>query len=343
MPHFNIFYNLGMKKYFMFGICFALASCAGDKLKIRENEIGVLKAERGKLDSQIKNRDELIAALENTQQDLGGKINELSEKLKATQTQADSLTQSNKDLSRSIEAGKGELSIKIKELITAKDELGRKLAEAQKEKAALQNAKDKAIRDNGALRERNKALQAELAPLNAEMSLLKAKREQEQAYRQERQTLIHSQAQALAGVCQKEMEAGQIKIEEQAAGFSLTIQGPLLFEFQQAKLIKNASAFLDRLASALRDSGWSVRVEAHADNSPLKRSLLGGFSSALDLTNAQAGAVVRYLHEHAGLDSKLLSAAALGDSNPAASNDTPEGQASNRRVILTVEPPAGPQ
>jgi outer membrane protein OmpA-like peptidoglycan-associated protein len=37
-----------------------------------------------------------------------------------------------------------------------------------------------------------------------------------------------------------------------------------------------------------------------------------------------------------GVKPNLVSARGLGDSNPVASNDTPEGRAQNRRVELTL-------
>ncbi|MBI4669823.1 MAG: OmpA family protein [Elusimicrobia bacterium] len=324
-----------MKRFILALLALILGACAGGKLRERDSLITQLKAEAAQMDSQIKSRDERLAALESEKQDLAGKITELNSRIEASQGQIKRLEQSNNDLSQSIAASKGELANKVKELVAGKDELSRKLAETQKEIAGLKSVKDKLTRDNAALRERNKIIEGKLAAVQAE-------REQEQAKRQELQAMIKTQAQAVSGVCSKEIEAGLVKVEEQSAGFTVTIQEALLFEFQQAKFIKNAPLFLDQLAEALLETGWKIRIEAHSDNTVLKRELrelFMGFTSHWDLTAARASGLARYLIEQAKLDPKLISAAAFGDSRPVASNDTDEGRAANRRIVLAVELP----
>jgi outer membrane protein OmpA-like peptidoglycan-associated protein len=45
--------------------------------------------------------------------------------------------------------------------------------------------------------------------------------------------------------------------------------------------------------------------------------------------------VVEYL-EQQGVNPNLISAQGFGESNPVASNDTPEGRAQNRRIEVTL-------
>jgi flagellar motor protein MotB len=45
--------------------------------------------------------------------------------------------------------------------------------------------------------------------------------------------------------------------------------------------------------------------------------------------------VVRYLVAH-GVNANILSAQAFGQTNPVAPNDTPDGQAKNRRVEIMI-------
>ncbi len=47
--------------------------------------------------------------------------------------------------------------------------------------------------------------------------------------------------------------------------------------------------------------------------------------------------VTRYL-ENQGIDPALLSAAAFGEHQPVADNETPEGRAKNRRIAIILQP-----
>ena len=79
-----------------------------------------------------------------------------------------------------------------------------------------------------------------------------------------------------------------------------------------------------------------MRVEAHSDNAPFKR-IDRRLQRALG-ADRRARPVARWLHEHAGLDPARLSAAGFGEFRPAKPNDTPEGRAANRRVVIVVSP-----
>jgi hypothetical protein len=60
-----------------------------------------------------------------------------------------------------------------------------------------------------------------------------------------------------------------------------------------------------------------------------------GISNNLDLSAKRALSVANYLTSH-GVKPDLVSVHALGENHPAASNDTAEGRAKNRRVEITL-------
>ena len=60
-----------------------------------------------------------------------------------------------------------------------------------------------------------------------------------------------------------------------------------------------------------------------------------GISDNLDLSAKRAVSVANYLTSH-GVKPDLVSVHALGESHPAASNDTAEGRAKNCRVEITL-------
>jgi len=95
---------------------------------------------------------------------------------------------------------------------------------------------------------------------------------------------------------------------------------------------------LAQLADQLRSegSGLYLEVQGHADAS-------GSRAANQRLAEGRAEAVRRYLNVSGGIPLPRISVVVLGASVPAAGNETPEGRALNRRVVVVAvrseEPP----
>ncbi|MGX9965688.1 peptidoglycan -binding protein [Roseomonas sp. F4] len=83
------------------------------------------------------------------------------------------------------------------------------------------------------------------------------------------------------------------------------------------------------------DLGWILRVDGHADRSPIRAG--GRFASNWELSSARAIAVARLLID-AGLPSNKVAAVAFGDTQPLDDSDSPDALARNRRIELRLEP-----
>ena len=83
----------------------------------------------------------------------------------------------------------------------------------------------------------------------------------------------------------------------------------------------------------------SVRVEGHADDTPLSEALQERFASNWELSAARATAVVRHLVARSALAPSQFAALAYGTTDPVASNATAQGRRRNRRVRIAVLPP----
>ena len=83
----------------------------------------------------------------------------------------------------------------------------------------------------------------------------------------------------------------------------------------------------------------SIRVEGHADDTPLSDALQEQFASNWELSAARATAVVRYLVAQSDLRPPQFAALAYGETDPVASNATAQGRRRNRRVRIAVLPP----
>ena len=103
------------------------------------------------------------------------------------------------------------------------------------------------------------------------------------------------------------------------------------FAFASAALRPESSAALDDIAAVLaRHPEWKLRIEGHTDN-------IGGNTSNLDLSARRAEAVRDALVRRYRIASHRLSAGGNGAGGAVATNDTPEGRARNRRVVLSRE------
>jgi len=83
----------------------------------------------------------------------------------------------------------------------------------------------------------------------------------------------------------------------------------------------------------------TVRVEGHADDTPLSEELQKQFASNWELSAARATTVVRHLIAESDLDPAQFVAVSYGATDPMASNETARGRRRNRRVRIAVLPP----
>ena len=146
-----------------------------------------------------------------------------------------------------------------------------------------------------------------------------------------------------------DLVAGKLKTQD-ASGQSRINLGDvasfLRYESGEAAIKPESYRVLDQVIEHLLTSGDTrlIRVEGHTDNVEIGPSLKSRYPSNVDLANARAGGVLRYLVEKGGLDSARVSAVGYGDSKPAATNANEEGRTKNRRVeILLYEPNTDPQ
>ncbi len=81
-----------------------------------------------------------------------------------------------------------------------------------------------------------------------------------------------------------------------------------------------------------------VVIEGHTDNIPIKGAGRG-YKDNMELSFIRAKAFARVLAEN-GAPSDRMTVASYGETRPIASNDTPEGRARNRRVVVKLVPQA---
>lgn len=112
----------------------------------------------------------------------------------------------------------------------------------------------------------------------------------------------------------------------------IKIPASVLFPSGSRALLADSKPLLVRLAQALRDLPNEVVVQGHTDDQPIRNGL---FPSNWELSTARAAAIVRVLEEE-GVSGARLSAQGYAATRPVAGNDSEEGRAENRRVVLMV-------
>ncbi len=101
------------------------------------------------------------------------------------------------------------------------------------------------------------------------------------------------------------------------------------FDFNKSTLTPVGTAKLDEAAKVLAENpSVTLNVEGHTDS-------VGSDAYNMGLSERRAKAVVAYLTGK-GIDAARLSPTGYGESKPAATNDTADGRAKNRRVDLMV-------
>lgn len=101
------------------------------------------------------------------------------------------------------------------------------------------------------------------------------------------------------------------------------------FEFDKARLTEYSKGILDRAAETLLGQpGMRVLIEGHTDS-------WGSDAYNLDLSDRRAASVRQYLIGR-GVEPHRLESVGLGETQPIATNETPEGRLKNRRSVFRI-------
>ena len=139
---------------------------------------------------------------------------------------------------------------------------------------------------------------------------------------------------------QAALTADQAQIVLLEGKLKVTMVDQVLFSEGGFRLNSQAKAVLGKLVPTLSGlQQTKIIVDGYTDNVPIGSGLKReGISSNLELSSRRADVVVDYLVNQ-GVNQNLISAQGFGESNPVASNGTPEGRAQNRRIEVTLVGP----
>ena len=103
------------------------------------------------------------------------------------------------------------------------------------------------------------------------------------------------------------------------------------FSFDHHEIPAEAQSILDDLANKVKglDKTVYIEIEGHTDN-------IGNDEYNKKLGEARAEAVRNYLAEKGGIPLHAMSIISYGETKPVAANNTSDGRAKNRRVVVRV-------
>ncbi len=136
----------------------------------------------------------------------------------------------------------------------------------------------------------------------------------------------------------KMIDAGHLKVTTRHGRVVLQLHNDVLFDKGEADIKPAGKQALAEVAATLRTVGAKrFQVAGHTDSQPITTEKKKEFPTNWELSAARAISVVKFLTAQ-GVDPNVLSAAGYGPYDPVASNATPEGEAKNRRIEITLVP-----
>lgn len=220
-------------------------------------------------------------------------------------------------------------------------DLRSQLDDAHQQQAALQKKLDE-------IKAQNKELSGRLASLGENLAQVQGDRQSLQKALAETRTALaelrQREAQAkqrlqtfrdLLAKFRSMIESGKLRVRIVRNRMVVELPEGVLFDSGKAKLKDVGETTLAQIAPVLKEiPNRQFQIAGHTDNVPIHTRR---FPSNWELSTARAVAVARYLIDQ-GMAPDRLSAAGYADTQPVASNDTPEGRAQNRRIEIVLVP-----
>jgi chemotaxis protein MotB len=157
---------------------------------------------------------------------------------------------------------------------------------------------------------------------------------------QQKNAELEAQYQQLNQTMGSEINSREMHIERMQNAIKVSVNSQLLFPSGGWEMSPEARTSIAKIAGILAPHQRNrIMVNGYTDSTPIGAQLASqGVSTNLILSQKRADNVMQFMISQ-GVRPEMVSAHGFGESNPVASNDTPEGKAQNRRVELTIAEP----
>lgn len=131
-------------------------------------------------------------------------------------------------------------------------------------------------------------------------------------------------------------KSDELSVEIKNGKVYVSMSDKLLFKSGSAAVEEKGKEAIKLLAGVLdKNPDIDILIEGHTDNVPIKTAV---YRDNWDLSVARATSIVRILTDEYKILPTRLTASGKGEFWPRASNETPEGRASNRRTEIILSP-----
>jgi flagellar motor protein MotB len=130
----------------------------------------------------------------------------------------------------------------------------------------------------------------------------------------------------------------EVQVEREAGRAVLVVPADLVFAPGTETLRDEGTMVLDLLGTALQlHPALEVWVVGHNDDA-LTAAARKRYADPMGISLARARAFAAALTERFGVDAERFTVAGRGEADPVADNDTPQGRAQNRRIVVVIGP-----
>ena len=177
----------------------------------------------------------------------------------------------------------------------------------------------------------------DLARKNAELSSLAVTLDRSLRLRDHEIVALEREQQDLSDDVARWAVAGAIEMMMLADGLHLVLPHGVLFASGTTELSAEGRQLIVELVEELGEQPYQIAVLGFTDDVPVGPSLAQRYPSNWELSGARAASVVRVMQAE-GIPAEQLIAVARGETGAVATNDTPEGRATNRRIDIRIRP-----
>lgn len=308
------------------------------------------------LGEQLTKNQELISEQDSELNRLRAEIARLAQDLSLAKADSARLSSANEQLTLQLDVLQDTIDAKDAQIASLGTAIAASAEELDAEKALSEEQKSEIATLNAQLA----ALRRQLQSLQEALEAAEAKDKEQQAQIENLSTRLNAalarRVQELAEVRSRFFEEAREALQGlpgvTVRGDRLIVSGDALFGSCQADLSPAAQQSLNGVATAILEidrrikaqvagreneeatqavQNWVIRVDGHADQTPLGPSCAAKFTDNKGLSTARALSVTRYL-ESRGVPSRRLLATGLGDDFPLVSGRSAASLAQNRRI-----------
>jgi chemotaxis protein MotB len=138
----------------------------------------------------------------------------------------------------------------------------------------------------------------------------------------------------LQAALQSELQQGLVEVERREGKVVVTVGAGGAFSSGKADITDQAREIMNRISVVSMGAESSITVSGHTDDVPISNT---AYRDNWDLAAARASSVVQAMQDTGMVSAGRMKAVSYGETQPVASNSTPEGREENRRIVIEID------